>query len=60
MEALRRVHRILNEADTVHYAAAFTPYLQVSSGQYVYHCKGEEEIRPRLQYMGELMYPSGD
>jgi hypothetical protein len=56
VEVLQRVHRILDEADRAHYAAAFAPYLQGSSGQYVYRLKGEEEIKPRLQGVGELMY----
>jgi hypothetical protein len=56
VEVLQRVHRILDEADRARYATAFAPYLQGSSGQYVYRLKGEEEIRPRLQCVGELMY----
>jgi hypothetical protein len=56
VEVLQRVHRILDEADTARYAAAFAPYLQGSSGQYVYRLKGEEEIKPHLQRVGELMY----
>jgi hypothetical protein len=55
VEVLQRVHRILDEADAAHYATVFAPYLQGSSGQYVYRLNGEE-ISPHLQRVGELMY----
>ena len=55
VEVLQRVHRILNEADRARYAEAFAPYLKGSSGQYVYHLKGDE-TGPHLQRIGELMY----
>ena len=54
VEVLQRVHRILSEADQAHYADAFAPYLKGSSGQYVYHIKGED-TGPHLQRIGELM-----
>jgi len=54
VEVLQRVHRILSEPDQASYAEAFAPYLKGSSGQYVYHLKGEE-IEPHLQRIGELM-----
>ena len=55
VEILQRVHRMLGKTDQAHYAEAFAPYLQGSSGQYVYHLKGEE-TSPHLQRIGELMY----
>lgn len=55
VEVLQRTHRRLNPADQAHYAEAFAPYLQGSSGQYVYHLKGEE-TSPHLQRIGELMH----
>jgi len=54
VEVLQRVQRILSEADQAHYADAFAPYLKGSSGQYVYHIKGED-TGPHLQRIGELM-----
>ena len=54
VEILQRVQRMLNKADQVGYTEAFAPYLKGSSGQYVYHLKGEETA-PHLQRMGELM-----
>ena len=54
VEVLQRAHRMLNQADQAHYAEAFAPYLQGSSGQYVYHLKGAE-TSPHLQRIGELM-----
>ena len=55
VEVLQRVHRILNEADRARYGEAFAPYLKGSSGQYVYHLKGDE-TGPHLQRIGELMH----
>ncbi len=54
VEVLQRVQRMLNEVEQVHYADAFAPYLKGSSGQYVYHIKGED-TGPHLQRSGELM-----
>ena len=55
VEVLQRAHRMLAKADQAHYADGFAPYLQGSSGQYVYHLKGEE-TSSHLQRIGELMY----
>jgi hypothetical protein len=55
VEIVQRVYRMLSEADQAHYAEAFAPYLKGSSGQYVYHLKGQE-TEPHLQCIGELMY----
>jgi hypothetical protein len=54
VEMLQRTYRMLSAADQAAYAAAFAPYLQGSSGQYVYHLKGQE-TEPHLQRIGELM-----
>lgn len=54
VEVLQRVHRMLNEADQARYAELFAPYLQGSSGQYVYHLRGTE-TGSHLQAIGELM-----
>jgi len=55
VEVLQRVHRMLTEADQARYADLFAPYLKGSSGQYIYHLRGEE-TGPHLQGIGELMH----
>lgn len=55
VEVLQRVHRMLDEADQERYAEAFEPYVKGSSGQYVYHLKGEDWSQ-HLQRIGELMH----
>ncbi len=55
VEVLQRVHRMLNETDRQRYAQEFEPYLKGSSGQYIYHLKGED-IAEHLQGIGELMH----
>jgi hypothetical protein len=54
VEVLQRVHRMLSKVDQAHYADEFAPYLRGSSGQYVYHLKGQD-IQPHQQRIGELM-----
>lgn len=54
VEVLQRVHRMLDEPDQQRYAEAFAPYLKGSSGQYIYHIKGEES-QVHLQRIGEFM-----
>ena len=54
VEVLQRVHRMLDETDRQRYAQEFEPYLKGSSGQYIYHLKGEE-IAEHVQAIGELM-----
>jgi hypothetical protein len=55
VEVLQRVHRMLDETDQQRYAKDFEPYLKGSSGQYVYHIKGEDTAK-HLQRIGELMH----
>jgi hypothetical protein len=55
VEVLQRVHRMLSKVDQAHYVDEFAPYMRGSSGQYVYHLKGQE-IEPHQQRIGELMY----
>jgi hypothetical protein len=54
VEVVQRVHRILGAPDQQRYAEAFAPYLKGSSGQYVYHLKGEESA-PHIERIGLLM-----
>jgi hypothetical protein len=55
VEVMQRVHRMLNEEDQKNYKKDFEPYLQGTSGQYVYRIKGEK-VTDHLQPIGELMY----
>lgn len=54
VEVVQRVHRMLDEIDQQRYAKEFEQYLKGSSGQYIYHLKGED-IAGHLQRIGELM-----
>lgn len=54
VEVLQRVHRMLAEPEQQQYAEEFAPYLKGSSGQYIYHLKGED-TQVHLQRIGELM-----
>ena len=54
VEVLQRVHRMLDETDQQRHAEALAPYLKGSSGQYIYHLKGED-VTEHLQRIGELM-----
>jgi hypothetical protein len=55
VEVLQRVHRMLSPADQARYAEAFAPYLKGTSGQYVYHIRGQDTA-PHMQRVGEFMY----
>lgn len=55
VEVLQRTHRMLSDLDQAQYADDFAPYLKGSSGQYVYHLKGQDTA-PHLQRIGELMH----
>jgi len=55
VEVLHRVHRMLCEEDQDYYNKDFEPYLQGTSGQYVYRIRGEEAT-DHLLPIGELMH----
>ena len=55
VEVMQRVHRMLHPTDQQRYAKAFAPYLKGSSGQYIYHLKGEESA-PHIERIGTLMH----
>jgi hypothetical protein len=44
---------MLNEAEQAHYAERLAPYLRGTSGQFIYHLKGQTTA-PHLQHLGEL------
>ena len=54
VEVLQRVHRDLREAEQDQYGGEFEPYLQGSSGQYVYQVK-PEAYASHLEQIGRLM-----
>jgi hypothetical protein len=53
VEIAQRVHRMLSEADQSRYAERLAPYLRGTSGQFIYHLKGQATA-PHLQHLGEL------
>lgn len=55
VEVLQRVERMLCAADRARYAAALAPYLQGSSGQFLYRLKGQD-TGPYLHQIGALMH----
>jgi hypothetical protein len=55
VEIVQRVHRMLSPEDQARYADDFAPYLKGTSGQYVYHLKGQD-VEPHQQRIGELMH----
>jgi hypothetical protein len=55
VEVLQRVHRMLDEEDQKEYQEHFSPYLEGTSGQFVYRLKGEETDE-YLQQIGLLMH----
>jgi hypothetical protein len=55
VEVLQRVYRELSEADQHHYQPDFAPYLQGSSGQYVYRVKSEA-YASHLAQIGQVMH----
>lgn len=54
VEVLQRVERMLTPAEQAHYQVEFAPYLKGTSGQYVYHLRGEE-TQPHLERIGPLL-----
>jgi len=52
VEAIQRVHRILNEADQQRLAERFEPYLKGTAGHYTYRVKGKEAVQEHLQQVG--------
>ena len=53
----QRVHRMLTDAERAHYAERFQPYVRGTSGQFMYHLKGETTA-PHLQQLGNCSDPS--
>jgi hypothetical protein len=55
VEAVQRLWRVLRAADQARYQADFAPYVQHSSGQYVYRVKGRSATVEHLQQIGQLL-----
>jgi len=53
VEVAQRVHRMLTDTERARYVERFQPYVRGSSGQFIYHLKGETTA-PHLQHLGEL------
>jgi hypothetical protein len=53
VEVAQRVHRMLTDAERTRYVERFQPYVRGTSGQFMYHLKGETTA-PHLQQLGEL------
>jgi hypothetical protein len=53
VEIAHRVQRMLSKADQARYAERLAPYLRGTSGQFIYHLKGQTTA-PHLQHLGEL------
>jgi hypothetical protein len=58
VEAVRRVERILNEADRARLSETFAPYPcgKDSAGHYTYRVKGKEAQQEHLQKIGQTIY----
>lgn len=56
VEAVQRLWRVLSETDQARYQADFAPYVQHSSGQYVYRVKGRPATVEHLQQIGALLH----
>jgi hypothetical protein len=56
VEAVQRLWRVLTEADQARYQTDCAPYVQHSSGQYVYRVKGRPATGEHLQQIGQLLH----
>lgn len=56
VEGLQRMHRLLSEAEQHSYQEWLGPYLENSSGQYVYRVKGKEATAAHTQQVGQVMH----
>lgn len=56
VDALQRLWRLLRPADQTRYQADFAPYVQHSSGQYVYRVKGRLATTAHLQQLGQVLH----
>jgi len=55
VEAIRRMHRVLSEADQTRLAESLAPYIRETAAQYTYRVKGKEAVRTKLAETGETL-----
>jgi len=55
VEIAQRVYRMLDEVEQARYVERFQPYVRGTSGQFIYHLKGQATA-PHLQDLGELFH----
>ena len=56
VEALQRLHRLLNESDRQRYADLVAPYVGETAGHYVYRVKGWSATVEQLQPLGQALH----
>ena len=56
VEAVQRLHRLLNPEEQARYAEVLAPYLAGSSGHYVYRIKGRAATDVQLLAVGQVLY----
>ena len=56
VEAIHRLHRLLREADRLHYAELLAPYVGETAGHYVYRVKGWAANGEQLQPVAQTLY----
>ena len=56
VEAVQRLHRLLDEAERATYAEWLAPFVERQAGQYAYRVKGQEATRTHLQKVGVALY----
>jgi hypothetical protein len=55
VEAVQRLHRALGQADQDRLAELFAPYVQASSGQFIYRVKSKEANQAQLAILGPVI-----
>lgn len=56
VEAIQRLHRLLDEADRQRYAEWLEPYVGETAGHYVHRVKGRVATDAKLQLAGQVLY----
>lgn len=56
VEAIQRLHRLLDEAERAAYADCLAPYVEREPGQYAYRVKGREATHAHLQKAGLVLH----
>jgi hypothetical protein len=56
IEALQRLHRILNQADQEKYREVCEPYIKAGAGQYTYRIRGKEAVWRHIEQAGIVLH----